>query len=144
MSNFDAQRARIMQVFAADKIPHVTETTLTVYCAYLAHNLACPCLLTGIESLGFFSWEERFMFGRGTKAEHERLRRENGSFRDQYELPVFDGRYDEAWRDLVVNVRRVPGRKRFTIPLSELQAADKASLNHQLLYDYSVWFVNWQ
>lgn len=144
MSRFDEQLARIQQIFGADEVPKVTETSVCFYGEYLKINLACPCLLTGIESLGYFKWEERFAFGYGTKAEYARLRSQNGSYKDTYELLTFNARFDEDWDELVVTVQRIPHRKQFTIPLSELQAVDKASRNYQLLHDYSVWFVNWQ
>ncbi len=144
MTRFDEQLARLQQIFGADDVPKVTEASVRLYGEYLKINLACPCLLTGIESLGYFKWEERFSFGYGTKAEYERRRGQSGSFRDKYGLRTFNARFDEAWGDLVVTVQWIRHRKQFTIPLSELQAVDKASRNYQLLHDYSVWFVNWQ
>jgi hypothetical protein len=39
-------------------------------------------------------------------------------------------------------MKRVSDKKKFTLPLAELKAADKRSKNYQLLDDYSVWFVN--
>ena len=133
---------RIKQVFGTKEIPSVTSKALRIYFGYLKKNLVCPCLLTGIESMGYFSWEARFSFGYGSEEEHQRLRRERGSFRDNYELSTFDARVGE-W-DILANVYRIPHRKKFTIPLSELEAVDKESLNYQLLKDYTVWFVNWR
>ena len=141
MSQYDEQEKRIKQVFGAKEIPAVTARTLRIYFASLKKNLVCPCLLTGIESMGFFDWEERFAFGYGSEEEHQQLRRERGSFNDHYELSTFDAHVG-VW-DILANVYRIPHRKKFTIPLSELQAVDKESLNYQLLNDYTVWFVNW-
>jgi hypothetical protein len=138
------QFERIGAVFNTQEIPNVTGETLRRYFDYLKENLACPCLLTGIESLGYFDWEERFVFGYGDKEEYKRLRRERGSYKDKYELrSLDDAAVDEVW-DILVNVQRIPYRKRFTIPLSELQAVDRASHNYQLLKDYTVWYVNWR
>ena len=92
--------------------------------------------------MGYFGWEERFEFGYGSKAEYKRLRQEQGSYHDKYELRAFDA-WVEDW-DILVNVYRIPHHKNFTIPLSELQAVGKASRNFQLLNDYTVWFVNWR
>lgn len=137
------QFERIKQVFGRDEIPRVTGETLHRYFEYLKVRLACPCMLTGIESIRFFGWEERFEFGYGSKAEYERLRRQEGSYKDKYELREFDAVVDEKW-DILVKVQRIPYRKRFEIPLSQLQAVDKSSGNYQLLNDYTVWYVNWR
>jgi len=136
------QFERIKKAFNQDKIPSVSTSAIKSYSKYLGNNLIFPCLLTGIESLGFFRWEERFSFGYGSKDEYEELKKKHGSFRDTYELTGFDAIVDD-W-DILVTVHRIPHRKRFTIPLSELRATDKASQNYQLLDDYSVWRVNWQ
>ena len=143
MSQYDEQVKRIKQVFGTKEIPSVTAKTIRAYFQFLKKNIVCPCLLTGIESMGYFSWEERFSFGYGSEKEHQQLRRERGSFRDKYELTTFDAQVDGDW-DILATVYRIPHRKKFTIPLSELQAVDTASRNYQLLNDYAVWFVNWR
>ena len=144
MSKADEQSERIKAVFNVSEIPDVTGSTLRQYFEHLKANLTCPCMLTGIESIGYFNWEERFEFGYGSKDEYQRLRRQRGSYKDQYELRTLeDATEDEHW-DVLVKVERIPNRKRFTIPLSELEAVDEDSDEYQLLNDYSVWFVNWQ
>jgi len=134
----------ITQVFGADEIPRVTPKTLKVYFNYLQKHLSLPCILTGIESIGYFGWEERFEFGYGSKKDYERLREERGSLNDNYELATLGNARLDRDSGIVVVVNRLPKRKRFEIPLSELKAEDKASDNYELLDDYSVWFVNWQ
>ena len=42
----------------------VSDDTLSIYGEYLEKNLELPCYLTGIED---FSWEERYIFGYGSK-----------------------------------------------------------------------------
>ena len=133
----------ITQVFGTDEIPHVTPKTLKVYFDYLQKHLSLPCILTGIESIGYFGWEERFEFGRGTKKEYEKLREERGSLHDNYELATLGNARLDRDSGIVVVVNRLPKRKRFEIPLSELKAEDTATDNYDLLDDYSVWFVNW-
>jgi hypothetical protein len=143
MSKIDDQFERIKAVFCTAEIPAVTGATLHIYFEHLKANLTCPCMLTGIESIGYFGWEERFMFGYGTQVEYQRLRREKGSYKEQYELRTLeDATVDEDW-DILAQVERIPHRKRFTIPLSELEAVDENSNNYQLLNDYTVWRVNW-
>jgi hypothetical protein len=92
--------------------------------------------------MGYFGWEERYSFGFGSQAEYQRLRKEHAPFEDEYELKAFDARLEVEW-DILVDVRRTSDGKRFTIPLSELEAVDETSQNYQLLNDYTVWFVNW-
>jgi hypothetical protein len=139
----DPQFDRIKQVFGTEEIPPVQPDSLQTYFDYIRENLEVPCLLTGIESMGYFGWEERYEFGYGSQTEYQRLRKERASFQDQYELTKLDAALDVDW-DILVNVRRTSDDKHFTIPLSELQAVDETSQNYQLLNDYSVWFVNWQ
>ena len=144
MSKIDEQFERIQAIFNTSEIPTVTGPALRQYFEYLKANLTCPCMLTGIESMGYFGWEERFEFGYGSKSEYQRLRRARGSYHDQYELRTLENAtVDEDW-DILVKVERIPHRKRFTIPLSELQAVDEDSHNYQLLKDYTVWYVNWR
>ncbi len=140
-ADMDAQEQRIAQIFAAEEVPPVNADTLRIYFNHLKENLIVPCLLTGIESIGYFGWEERYDFGYGSKADYARLRQERGSYHDRYELETFMATL--ADRDILVNVRRTSDSKYFTIPLSELEAVDKTSTNSQLLNDYTVWIVNW-
>ena len=121
----------------------VEAATLRTFFNYLKENLEVPCLLTGIESMGYFGWEERFEFGFGSKAEYERVRPERGSYHDQYELKEFAVEIEPGW-DIGVNVRRTSDGKHFTIPLSELEAVEQTSPNYELLNDYTVWIVNWR
>lgn len=145
-ADFDAQEARLSQVFnGAEEIPVVNEDTLQIYFDYIKTHLQLPCRLTGIESIGYFGWEERFDFGFGSKAEYARLRKERGSYHDEYELEQFEAAIEVDWDiDIVVNVKRTGDDKRFSIPLSELEAVDHTSDNYILLNDYTVWMVNWR
>jgi hypothetical protein len=139
----DTQFERIKAIFNTSEIPHVTDESLNRYFEYLKKSLTCPCMLTGIESMGYFSWEERFNFGYENKEEYQRLKRERGSYTDKYELRTLnDATVNKEEGGIVVKVQRIPNRKRFTIPLSELQAIEKESDNYQMLNDYTVWFVN--
>ncbi|MBP7962521.1 MAG: hypothetical protein KBG20_04145 [Caldilineaceae bacterium] len=142
----------INQVFGTDEVPAVTPSTLKIYLEYLQKHLSLPCTLTGIESIGYFGWEERFEFGHGSKREYEKLRKKRGSLNDSYELSSLDNARLDRDSGIVVVVNRLherkrfefPQRNRFEIPLAELEAEDKASDNYQLLDDYSVWFANWR
>ena len=43
---------------------------------------------------------------------------------------------------ILVNVQRISDKKKFILPLDNLEATEKKSKNYQLLDDYSVWFIN--
>jgi hypothetical protein len=146
MSDYDEQSARIQAVFNLDEIPEVSEEHLEHYLKWLNDKLTLPCLLTGIESMGYFGWEERYAFGYGSPKEYENTRRKRGSYKENYELKTLDkAEIGGAWDwDILASVVRVSDKKRFTIPLSELQAVDESSENYQLLNDYTVWYVNWR
>jgi hypothetical protein len=139
----DPQSTRILQILGAQEMPRVNAITLSTYLNYLKAHLQLPCLVRGIESIGYFGWEERFQFGYGSKVEYEKLRREYGSLKDEFDLKALEGEIEPGW-DMLVKVRRTGDGKRFTIPLSELKAVDENSDNAVLLNDYTVWIVNWR
>jgi hypothetical protein len=67
MSDYDEQSSRIKSVFNLAEIPEVTEANLENYFGWLKRKLTFPLILTGVESMGYFSWEERYEFGYGKK-----------------------------------------------------------------------------
>ena len=146
MSDYDERCARIQSVFQLDEIPEVTEKHLVHYFQWLKRQLTFPCLLTGIESMGYFSWEERYEFGYGSPKEYEKTKKKLGSYQENYELKSLDNaKIGGDWdSDILASVVRVSDKKQFTIPLSELQAVAESSENYQLLNDYTVWYVNWR
>jgi hypothetical protein len=146
MSNIDEQDERIAKILLdtipleldVEDIPEVSPESLERYFNYLKSNLKFPCSLTGIED---FPWEERFVFGYGSKAEHEKLKKEQPSYTDTFDLLNLDEEINEEC-GLYVDVKRISDNKIFNLPLADLKASDKHSINYQLLDDYSVWFVN--
>ena len=137
MSEFDEQDARISTIFGGE-ILDVTKESLETYRAYLQENLESPCQLTGSED---FAWEEYYVLGPGSQKEYESLKKTRPSYRDTFNLVSFDDLIDEG-AGILVEVRRVSDRRKFTIPLAGLEATEKKSKNYQLLDDYSMWFVN--
>lgn len=121
----------------------VTDDTLETYFDYLRQNLSMPCTLTGIEDMGCFGWEEYYTWGPGNKREHEKLKKKYPSYTDEYELLGFSDEID--WEEGIhVHVKRTSDRKKFTLPLSDLEDTDKQSRNAQLVNDYVTWFVNYR
>jgi hypothetical protein len=140
MPNIDTQTQRLANLFGTPDVPAVDTETLERFLASLKQHLALPCQLTGIED---FDWEEYYVIGPGSKIEHERLRKTRPSYMDTYELLSFEDDVDPH-KGIMVHVRRLSDKKKFTLTLSDLQSTNKKSKNYQLLDDYAVWFVNWR
>ena len=140
MLNMDDQDKRIASIFDMDEIPEVSDETLRTYLQYIKDNLDTSCEITGIED---FEWEEYYIIGPGSKKEHEKLRKTRPSFMDTYKIIGFD---DEPGEDygILINLRRISDRKKFTLPLADLEVTDKNNHSYQILDDFSVWFVNWR
>lgn len=137
MTEIDKQDARIRAIFDGE-ISDVTEESLAKYLAYLKKHLGLPCELTGIED---FDWEEYYLIGSGDQEEYERQKKTKPSYTDKYELISLADRVDD-WVGILAKVKRISDKKKFTLPLAELEAIDERSKNYQMLDDYSVWFVN--
>ena len=140
MSNIDEQEKRITRIFGKDEIPEVNNEILRKYLAYLKKNLVFPCYLTGTED---FPWEERYVFGYGSKEKYEELKKTRPSYTDTFESLSFDDEVDRGY-GILTNVKRVSDKRRFALPLADLESTDKQSKNYQLLEDYSFWFVNYR
>jgi hypothetical protein len=137
----DVQYQRIAGILGEEvEPPGVEEETLATYLDYLKKRIEMPCLLTGIEP---FDWEERFTFGPGSKKEYEKLKVENASSTDTFELIALEEEVNEDY-GIIVQVKRTSDGRRFELPLADLETKDEKSRNHELLDDYSVWFVNFR
>ena len=138
--DFKKQEKRIEEVFpkGLDDIFKRTETIL-IYKEFLENNLIFPIKLTGIED---FNWEEYYIFGPGDEEEYEELKKKRPSYTDIFNMIRIDKYHDDNY-GLFAKVTRVSDKKRFQLPLADLEVVDKKSKNYQLLDDYSVWFVNY-
>ena len=147
-SNVDSQYDRIYKVLnveddADENNAAVNNENLDKYLAYLKKEIAFPIVLTGIEDMGCFGWEEFYNFGPGSKKEYDKLKKKYPSFRDEYELLGFSEEFDEE-EGLYVNVQRISDKKKFTLTLADLKAVEKNSKNAQLLDDHAVWHTNFR
>ena len=140
----DSQEDRIAQILADgdvdnEEMQEKSPETIAKYLHNLKENIEFPCIVTGIED---FPWEEKYVFGYGNKKEYEKLKKDNQSYEDKFEILDFfeDEDYDEK---IMVNVKRLSDQKEFILELDYLKAVDKKSKNYQLLDDYSVWYVNY-
>ena len=141
MSELDEQIKRIKQILTSDfdKENSFWKSSKTVkkYLQYLEENIEFPCIVTGIED---FHWEEKYVFGYGSKKEYERLKKSKPSYKDVFELIRFE---KDVGEQILVKVKRQSDNKEFVIALDWLEATDRKSRNYQLLDDYAVWYVNY-
>ncbi|MFH1008486.1 MAG: hypothetical protein V1800_13450 [Candidatus Latescibacterota bacterium] len=143
MTQLDAQYARIAEILGDDE-KATFEDRLDTFYSHLESSLKLPCDVTGIQD---FSWEEYYVIGPGDPKEYERLRKNQPSYEDTFELLAIENGVVSPWmifhgEDLVGQVRRKTDGKDFRLGLSEIEAVDKRSKNCQLLNDYAVWFAN--
>ena len=147
-SNVDDQYTRIYKILGVEDVENensaaVNYKNLEKYLAYLKNEVTFPIIVTGIEDLGCFGWEEYYNWGPGSKMEYEKLMKKYPSFRDEYELLSFDEDFDED-EGLYVNVQRISDKKKFSLTLADLEAVEKNSKNAQLLDDHAVWHTNFR
>ncbi|SFW48672.1 hypothetical protein [Chitinophaga sancti] len=141
MSNrFKKSEERIEQIFknSFEDTSRRIETLL-FYKSYLESNLKFPLDITGIED---FDWEEFYLLGPGEKEEYEILKKTRPSYTGIFKMTSFDSYYDEDY-GLFAKVTRISDKKRFKLPLADMKALDKKSLEYQLLEDYSIWVINY-
>lgn len=145
-SNIDEQFERIYKILGLENgevedRAAVNYENLEKFLSYLKREATHPILVTGIEDMGCFGWEEYYNLGPGSKSEYDKLRKNYPSFRDKYELLCFNEEFDDQ-EGLYVEVLRISDKKKFTLTLADLEAVEKKSKNAQLLDDYVVWHTN--
>lgn len=139
----DAQWQRIEAIVGSGET--VTfEDQVTAFYEHLLRSLKLPCEVTGIED---FRWEERYVIGGASRAEYERLKKNQPSYRDRYELLAIEKGAFSEWMlfhgdDIGAQVKRKGDGKEFCLGLAELKAVDGKSANAKLLDDFSVFLVN--
>lgn len=143
MRNENTQFLRIEAILGDDEDMSFDQAAAAL-CKHLKANLQLPCQVTGIED---FRWEEPYVFGGWDPDEYERLKKDQPSYTDRYELLDISPQGCSEWmlfygEDLAAHVRRTSDGKEFILGLAELETTDKKSRNHQLIDDYAVWFVN--
>ena len=144
-SSVDEQFQRIYNIFGVSDgdDAEVNMENLKKYLEYLKDNIETPCIVTGIEDMGCFGWEEYYNLGPGSEREYSKLKKKYPSFTDEYTLLGFHDDFDEE-EGLYVDVQRISDKKKFSLTLADLEGVDKNSKNAQLIHDHSVWFVNFR
>ena len=103
MDKYEKQEKRIIAILGRKKLD-VTRKTLSTYLKYLKNHVEIPCQLTGIED---FEWEERYVFGFGSKKEYEELKKTQPSYKDKFNLINFIDDIDDEYDGIFVNVQCV-------------------------------------
>jgi hypothetical protein len=139
----DAQWKRIEAIVGSDENMDFGELVHRFY-EHLCHSLDLPFEVTGTED---FRWEEGYVLGVGSEKEWKRLRQNQPSYQDRYELQEIEYGIYSDWmlfqgEDIGAHVKRKSDGKEFVLGLAELKAVDRKSRNAQLLNDYAVFFVN--
>ena len=138
MREIEEQERRIIAVLGTKKLD-VTTTKLKTYLKHLKQHAEFPCELTGSED---FDWEGFYLFGPGSEKEYKKMKKTQPSSTDKFNLISFVEDVIEDHEGILVNVQRIFDKKRFVVPLADLEVVKKKSKNYRLLDDYSVWFVN--
>ncbi|HEY9810162.1 MAG TPA: hypothetical protein V6D13_12605 [Halomicronema sp.] len=136
--NIKEVEARVKKILGSKNLK-VTKQKLENYLKYLDSNLEKPFHLTSREE---FLWEEEYLYGGSSKKEYEKLKKTLPCYTDTFKFLAFEKTDEDG--GILVNVQRVTDKKVFTMPLCDLQTTLDTSPNHQLIEDYSVWFINYQ
>jgi len=133
----DDQDKRIREILGKDCECNIQNVLR--YFVYLKTTIRYPCRLTGMED---FPWEEPYVLGGWDKKEYEKLKKDNPSYTDEYELVelIKPASGDD---EIFAKVRRISDKKIFEIGLSWLECTDSENENYQLIDDYSVWHTNY-
>lgn len=135
----DADEARIIKILGTEEVPEVSEENLLKYRKYLLQHIDRKAILTGRED---FPWEEIYIFGPGSRAEYEKLKKTHPSYTDEYELmDILENEIEE--NDLIAKVKRLSDGRVFEIGLSWLTTEKNKGNDYQLLDDFATWVVNW-
>ncbi len=119
--------------------PEASPETLQRYQDFLNAQLPLGIKMTGCETVGYFAWEESFQFGSGSSKEYRTMKEKYASSLDIFELMSLSSW--DAELGLMATVKRIADQKHFTIPLADLEVCP--TKEHQLVDDYSSWFVNY-
>ncbi len=140
------EQFRRIDAILGDSMERGLKAAVQVYFQHLKNSLDLPCEVVGTED---FRWEEYYVIGPGKKSEHDRLRKEQPSYLDRYQLIEIELGVISEWmlfggEDIAAHVKRVSDNKAFTLGLAELKPVDRLTPNFQLLDDYAVFLVNYR
>jgi hypothetical protein len=114
-----------------------TERNAERYREYLLKNLSFPIRATGRED---FLWEEPYVFGGWSQAEYKKLKKNNPSYTDTFDIESLGS--PDGFDDIVAKLKRLSDGKRFEIGLSWLCCVNENDDAHLLLENYASWHTN--
>ncbi len=129
---------KIRQILGSKNIDTSIKNSIK-YLEYLNQNIQFPCHVTGIED---FEWEEEYTMNSGSKKEYAKLKKTKPSHTDTFTINRFEDLVIEEY-GIFVELTRLSDRKKFILPLVDLESVDVVSRNQELLDDYCVWFINY-
>lgn len=139
----DEDEARVAAILFPGKkikeLPDVALKYLQTYSEFLKKKLPKGLLLTGRESVGYFSWEEEFELEDSSDEEYETLRKQRASCLDEFVLIEVMG--VDPGHNILVKVSRVTDHKIFEIPLHDLAVCPPEE--YFIIEDYSMWIANY-
>jgi hypothetical protein len=122
------------------ELPESSLEMLSRYHDFLLSKLPTGLKMTGREDLGYFAWEENFSSGDSNTEEYKAIKEQFASCNDKFEFIQLSLLSEEF--GLMAEVKRISDRKIFLIPLVDLDVCNRKISEHQLVDDYSSWFVN--
>ncbi len=138
MRYLDEEEKRIFEILG-NTDNSVNKNTLQKYYKYLKKNFKLPCILTGMED---FDWEEPYVIGGWDEKEYEKLKLTHASYTDKFEFIKFINKINER-KGIEIKVKRLSDKKKFNLPLWDLEVVDNNSPNFLLVSDYSSWMTNY-
>ena len=130
--------SKLRQILGSKNI-NISLGNVIKYLDYIKKNIQLPCCVTGVEE---FEWEEEYTMGSGSKKEYKQLKKTQPSHTDRFRINRLEDLFVEE-DSIFVEVQRLSDRKKFILPLADLESVDVISRNQELLDDYSVWFINY-
>jgi hypothetical protein len=121
------------------ELPESSMEMLAIYHNFLFEKIPVGLKMKGREDLGYFAWEERFSWG-GDPKEYAVLTEQFASFNDRFHFVRLVSFSEDL--GLMAEVKRISDQKIFQIPLVDLKGCTRKTIEHQLVEDYSSWFVN--
>jgi hypothetical protein len=124
------------------ELPEASLEMLTRYHNFLMDKLPAGLKMMGREDVGYFACEENLSWAYCDDKEFEVLKEkeEIASVNDQFEFIRIASFSKEL--GLIAEVKRIFDKKIFQIPLVDLEVCKRKTKEHQLVDDYSSWFVN--
>lgn len=133
--HFDDFDQRIQRILGTKNIK-LSLKKLKKFLDYLKQTIKTPCEVMGRKNSG---WEEELSGKSSNQKQSGKSKNNHSANTERFHLLEFKG-VSDLEDGIIVNVQRLTDRKKFTLPLAELEATADGSPQAQLLDDYATWF----